>query len=202
MITIGLLGGVASGKSLVAEAFRELGAAILDGDRAGHEVLELEEVKQALRARWGERVFTAEGAVHRPAVAAIVFGPGAEPAAERAWLETVTHPRIGELLLARLSELGQSRPPAVVLDAPLMLEAGWDRMCDLVVFVDAPPDLRRSRAVGRGWREEDFAAREGAQESLDRKRARADVVIDNSGSAAATRQQVARVWREAVARDQ
>lgn len=202
MITIGLLGGVASGKSLVAETFRELGAAILDGDRAGHEVLELEEVKQALRARWGERVFTPEGAVYRPAVAAIVFGPGAEEAAERAWLESVTHPRIGELLLGRLAELGRGQPPAVVLDAPLMLEAGWDRMCDLVVFVDAPHDLRRSRALGRGWREEDFAAREGAQESLDRKRARADVVIDNSGSAEATRQQVARVWREALARDQ
>ena len=85
-----------------------------------------------------------------------------------------------------------------MLDAPLLLEAGWDGLCDTLVFVDAPRPLRMARAVGRGWREEEFAAREGVQKSLDSKRARADVIIDNSGSPESTRAQVERFWHTLV----
>lgn len=195
MLVIGLVGGVASGKSLVAAEFVRLGAAVLDGDRAGHDVLRLPEVRDQLVARWGPGILGADGEVARPAVAAKVFGTTDEARAERAFLEGVTHPRIGQLLLERLQAIGRAKPPAVVLDAPLMLEAGWDRFCDQIVFVDAPAHQRLQRALGRGWRAEDFAAREAAQESLDRKRARADVVIDNSGSPAETGRQIQQIWQ-------
>ncbi len=87
---------------------------------------------------------------------------------------------------------------AVVIDAPLLAEAGLDKLCDKLVFVDAPPEVRLQRALARGWRKEDFAAREDAQKSLDFKRKRADVVIDNSGSSEQTQAQVKRLWQNLI----
>jgi dephospho-CoA kinase len=85
-----------------------------------------------------------------------------------------------------------------VLDAPLLLEAGWDELCEKIVFVEAPREARLARARARGWGEEDFAAREGAQESLHRKRARADAIIDNSGSPERTQAQVEQFWASLI----
>jgi dephospho-CoA kinase len=195
--TIGILGGVASGKSKVAELFARLGAEVLDADAAGHEVLKLDDVKQAIRNRWGESVFNAQGDVDRPAVAKIVFGDTPQAAGELAFLEQITHPRIGQRLRDQISEIalrGDAR--AAVLDAPVMLKAGWDSFSDFVVFVDAPRDVRRSRARGRGWTDAEFAAREAAQESLEAKRKRADEIIDNSGPLVALQSQVARIWQK------
>ena len=87
---------------------------------------------------------------------------------------------------------------AAALDAPLLLEAGWDRLCDTLVFVDAPRGLRLARARKRGWSEADFARREAAQQSLEAKRGRADLVVDNSGPLDATRAQVERLWHSLI----
>jgi dephospho-CoA kinase len=195
-LVVGLIGGVASGKSLVARQFAELGGAVLDGDRAGHEVLRLPEVERAIRERWGEQVFDREGHVVRAAVAQIVFQ--GDPAArhELDYLQQLTHPRIGEMLVRQLQQArDDARVPVIVLDAPVMLEAGWSNVCDKMVFVDAPRELRLARARQRGWSEEDFTRREGVQASLDAKRARADVVIDNSGTPESTQAQTERFWR-------
>jgi dephospho-CoA kinase len=81
-----------------------------------------------------------------------------------------------------------------VLDAPLLLEAGWDELCGALVFVDAPRPLRRQRALTRGWTEEQFESREAAQLSVDEKRRRADFAIDNGGDEEDTREQVRRLW--------
>jgi len=193
---IGLIGGVASGKSLVAQQFAELGATVLDGDRAGHEVLRLEDVKEAIRQRWGNEVFDGNGEVIRPAVARIVFQPTDASRGELEFLERLTHPRIGEMLVNQLQQARDDRAvPAIVLDAPVMVEAGWSNVCDKMVYVDAERELRLARARQRGWSEEDFARREGAQVSLDAKRAKADVTIDNSGTTEETRAQVERFWQ-------
>lgn len=193
---IGLIGGVASGKSLVAQQFAELGARVLDGDRAGHAVLRLGDVKEAIRQRWGNEVFDGDGEVNRAAVARIVFEPNDESQGELEFLEGLTHPRIGEMLVKQLQEARDDRTvPAVVLDAPVMVEAGWSNVCNKIVYVDARRDLRLARARQRGWSEEDFARREGAQVSLDAKRAKADVAIDNSGTTEETRAQVERFWQ-------
>ena len=77
-------------------------------------------------------------------------------------------------------------------------EAGLDKLCDKLIFVDAPPEVRLQRAMARGWRKEDFTAREDAQKSLDFKRNRADVVIDNSGSPEQTQAQVQRLWQTLI----
>ena len=196
MITIGVLGGVASGKSLVTEQMRQLGAAALEADRIGHEVLRDPEVKAALRVRWGEAVFSPDGEIDRPTVARIVFAPRPHGPPELKFLEQQTHPKIGERLLAQLDALRRRGDvPAAVLDAPVLLKAGWDKMCDRIVFVDASREQRQTRARQRCWSDDDFAAREAAQESLETKRNRADLIVDNSGSIEATFAQVRQFWR-------
>jgi dephospho-CoA kinase len=194
MHILGLLGGVASGKSLVAAQLARLGAGVLDADRAGHEVLRLPEVEQAARERWGESVFGADGHIDRRRLAEIVFAPPQKGPEERRFLEELTHPRIARLLEGQAERLAAADCRVAVLDAPLLLEAGWDRLCQRLILVDAPHQLRLARALARGWTEREFAEREGVQESLDFKRKRADWVVDNSGSPDQTQAQIERLW--------
>jgi dephospho-CoA kinase len=195
MYLIGVLGGVAAGKSLVARQLARLGAGLLDADRAGHEVLRLPEIEAAVRQRWGAGVFDGEGRIDRERLARIVFADPPDGPRERKHLEQLTHPQIGRLLSRQAEALARSGSAAAVLDAPLLLEAGWDKLCGKLVFVDAPRQVRLSRALARGWSRENFEAREEAQESLDFKRKRADVVVDNSGSPEQIQAQVERFWQ-------
>jgi dephospho-CoA kinase len=198
MHVIGLLGGVASGKSLVARELTRLGAGLLDADRAGHEVLRSNRVETAARQQWGPTVFGADGRIDRAKLARIVFADPPDGPRQRKYLERLTHPEIGRLLRREADNLAAGGRQAAVLDAPLLLEAGWDHLCNTLIFVDAPRELRLARARRRGWTEEDFDRREDAQESLDLKRERADVIVDNSGSPQHTRVQVERIWRSLV----
>ena len=196
MKIIGILGGVASGKSLVADQFRHLGAKVLDADQVGHEVLREPEVIQAARERWGEAVIAEDGQINRSEVAKIVFAPPPAGTVELAFLEQLTHPRIGARLERLFEQMRYNgNAGVVILDAPVMLKSGWNRFCDHILFIEAPRKLRIQRARERGWSDADFAARESAQESLEAKRAAADHVIDNSGSVDSTRQQVESFWR-------
>lgn len=195
---IGLLGGIASGKSLVAREFVELGAGLLDADRAGHEVLRQPEVVQAVRDRWGPAVIDPDGRVDRKGLARIVFAGTPAARQELEFLEQLTHPRITELLRQQADRLVAAGVPALVLDAAVMLKAGWHELCDHIVFVDAPLETRIRRARKRGYTEEEFSQREAAQEPLAEKRRHAGFVLDNSGSLEATRDQVRRLWRQWV----
>jgi len=194
LFIVGILGGIASGKSLVADLLQQRGAAILDGDRAGHEVLRQQEVKQALRRRYGERVFDTDNEVDRKALAEIVFDPTPAGMAELQYLEQITHPRIKVVLRKQMEQLAREGKKVAVLDAPVMVKAGWDKLCNKIIFVDAPRPLRLERAKRRGWSEAAFERREAAQEPVDVKRALADVVIDNSGNRAHTEEQVECFW--------
>ncbi|MDZ7616180.1 MAG: dephospho-CoA kinase [Patescibacteria group bacterium] len=198
MQTVGVLGGVACGKSLVTRQFAQLGAGVVDADRLGHAALDEPEVRAALSVRWGGGVFLPDGTVHRKRVAEIVFDPAEEGAIERAFLERVVHPWITRGLEEAQARLRSQEYRVVVLDAPLLLEAGWDRLCSKLVFVDAPRQLRLARATSRGWTEEDVARREAAQVPLEVKRRRADVTIDNSGTPRETQAQVERLWESLV----
>ncbi len=194
MKILGLLGGVASGKSLVSRQLAERGALVLDADRAGHEALRLPRTEKAARQRWGDAVFGSDGHIDRSRLAKIVFAPLPDGPRERRFLEELTHPEIGRRLAAQ-AEVMPADSPLAVLDAALILEAGWDRLCDYFAFIDVPREMRLARALQRGWTEGDFAAREAAQESLDSKRTRADFIIDNSGSAEHTQVQVQHLWQ-------
>jgi dephospho-CoA kinase len=198
MKIIGLLGGIASGKSFVAEQFRRLGAEVLDADRVGHDVLLLPDVYNAVRKHFGDNVFGANGEVNRKALGRIVFAPPPAGPRELAILERLTHPEIRRRLRLKADQLTGNGVSAAVLDAPVMLKAGWDKFCDVVIYIDAPEEARLRRAQSRGWTPEEFKAREAAQESLELKRQRADFVVDNSASEEYTQQQIERIWRSLI----
>lgn len=193
MLTIGLIGGVASGKSAVARMLAERGAVILDADQAGHQVLLEPDVLETLVARWGSGILTAAGAIDRSAVARIVFAPGNET--ERQFLNRISHPRIAARLEAQLATLRSSHCPAAILDAALLMEAGWDSLCDEIVFVDVPREQRLGRARSRGWDEAELARREATQLPLEVKKMRATQVLDNGGDLTALQRQVESLWR-------
>ncbi len=198
MKVIGVVGGVCSGKSLVSRRLSDFGAVVLDADQTGHAVLCEAEIIALVRDRWGEDVFDASGRVDRSQVARRVFGPPPDGPRELAFLEQVTHPRIGVRLRQRMDRIATGQPDAmVVLDAALLIEAGWDVWCGQLIFVDAPRAVRLARAERRGWTEADFDAREAAQAPLDKKRSRADVVIDNSTSPEHTWEQL-EPWRRCL----
>jgi dephospho-CoA kinase len=199
MKTIGLVGGVASGKSTVAKMLGELGAGLLDADRTGHDVINDEpEVREALRKRWGDAVFDADGRISRPAIAKLVFGEASKTDAELLFLQDLLHPRIGQRLQSIGQEMDAAGKPAIVLDAPLLLEAGWKPFCDLVLMVDVPREIRLARAKLRGWTEADFDSREAAQVSVDEKRRLADFIITNAGTEADLRHAVREFWNEQI----
>jgi len=193
---IGMTGGVASGKSFVARQLAECGAAVIDVDRIGHDVLRLPEIEAAARQRWGDEIFSTSGQIDRRRLAERVFASTPQGREDLRYLESLTHPRIRQFLDERLDGLFRGGDVSgVVIDAPLLVEAGWNEFCDTIVFVDAPRPVRLTRALGRGWSEQDFTAREGRQESCEVKRRLADVVIDNAGSEESTRAQSQRAWQ-------
>jgi dephospho-CoA kinase len=199
MKSIGLVGGVASGKSRAAQMLLELGAGLLDADRAGHAILVTDpHVRHAIRERWGEDVFAADGSVDRAAVAGRVFKSDNEGFADREFLEDLLHPRIRRRLEAERREMVAAGRLAVVLDAPLLLEAGWGPMCDVVLMVDAERETRLARARKRGWSEAQFDEREAAQWPIVKKRQAADVVIHNDGTEDELRRSVCDFWNRYI----
>jgi dephospho-CoA kinase len=197
---IGLLGGVGCGKSFVAQRMQARGAVVLDADRAGHAVLRDSAVIAAARARWGDGIFDADGQINRRDLAQIVFAPTPQGTAELAFLEALTHPRISQRLEAEINQLASGDPPpAIILDAPVLLKAGWNKFCDKLVFVDAPLEVRQQRVQSRGWSTDELARREAAQEPLEVKRSLCDVVVQNGGAAEQTEAEIERIWPNVAA---
>ena len=177
---IGLIGGIGAGKSTVAAELGTLGCAVIDGDEIGHELLTDESVKRQVRDRWGDSVFNSDGEVRRSALGDIVFADPDELAA----LNAILHPRIGQELKRRIGEARSQRyVEAVVVDAAVLIEAGWQGLCTTVVFVDAPRQARLGRVqVQRNWDDAQLTARENLQFALDKKRAMADHILSNLAS--------------------
>lgn len=179
---LGLTGAVGGGKSAAASALKRRGAVVIDADAVGHEVLRRAEIVRLVANRFGSGVLDADGAVDRRALGRIVF---ADPDARRDLEEIVHPPMFAEFdrLIAQAEVLGEAR--LIVLDAAILLESGWQRACDFVVFVDAPKEVRVDRVRrSRGWSAEELDAREAAQWPVDRKKAGADRVLANDGDPA------------------
>ena len=186
-LILGLAGGIGSGKSAVAALLGELGFVVSDSDAGARAVLEKPEVVRELAAAFGRGVLDGDGRPDRRAIADAVFGD----AAKRRTLEGIIHPRLHrerELLIEAARVKGAA---GVVIDAPLLFEAGVDAECDAVIFVDAPRALRLRRVTqGRGWSEDELARREAAQISLSEKRARSHAVVANDDDHEALRARV------------
>lgn len=195
MLIIGLTGGIASGKSAVAAELAQLGAVVLNADEAAHRVINYPDVKQTLVERWGKEILLSGGEVNRTAVAARVFSPDQANTEEREFLENLLHPRIRLEFEPELEKLKNAGVPAAVIDAPLLLEAGWDEVCDVLLFVDSPrKDCQRRAELLRNWSPADFAAREAAQMPIEEKRRRATQTIANDGTLEQLRMRVHEFW--------
>jgi dephospho-CoA kinase len=185
---IGLIGGIGSGKSLVAAELVKHGGVLISGDRLGHEALRQPEIRSQLVARWGEAILDASGEIDRKRVAGIVF---ANPA-ERAALEATVHPYIRRRIREEIAKARQHpEVHLIVLDAAIMLEAGWHGVCDHLLFIDSPREIRLERLrQQRGWSAGEVEERENAQMPLAEKRRHADAVIDNAAGPEAVLAQV------------
>jgi dephospho-CoA kinase len=175
---VGLTGGLGAGKSTALETLGRLGAAVLSTDAVVHELYGNAELRQAVTARFGRGVLDDNGDVDRAAVARVVF---ADPA-ERAWLESLLWPAVGARVAAFRNAAGARTPPppAIVVETPLLFEAGMEDMFDATIAVIADNALRAERVAARG--QEDLAAREERQLSQDEKARRATHVVVNSGT--------------------
>lgn len=178
--TLGLIGQIGAGKSTAAGVLAGRGGAVIDADKLGHAALDVPAVKDALVAKWGTGILKPDGTVNRRAIAGIVFGDEAE----KRFLEATVFPVIGAMAEAAI-RTAKADPATrfVVLDAAVMLEAGWAGVADKLLFLAAPRDVRLDRLHRRaGWTDSDLTAREASQWPAAEKMARADAVVVNDGT--------------------
>lgn len=192
---IGIVGGIGAGKSTVAAELAALGCRVIDADRIGHQLLEEPAVRGRVLERW-PAVADASGAIDRPALAKIVFAADGELEALNAILHPMIRLRMQDGIgLARAEEC----VPAVVIDAAVLLEAGWDDLCTTLVFVGSRDDQRRHRVrESRGWDAQAWRQRENSQFSLDIKRTRCDYSVDNSSDVSCLRERIRELFRKIV----
>ncbi|MFQ5735171.1 MAG: dephospho-CoA kinase, partial [Planctomycetaceae bacterium] len=192
----GLVGGIGSGKSAVARWLADrCNLTLIDGDEIGHAALNLPGVKSQLSTRFGQAVFDETGEIDRSALARQVFGTTPVQKQARHDLESIVHPHIRSTISETIRRARTSNGvTGVLLDAAVLLEAGWQDVCDCVVFVDASDAVRRQRvAEGRGWNGEDLARRESSQLPLDEKRRRADFIIANNSTVESAGRQLEKI---------
>lgn len=190
MILIGLTGGIGSGKSTVSARLAELGARVIDADAIVRSVQAPgTEVFAAIVERFGHDVVAEDGTLDRPGLAALVFNDPDELTA----LNAIVHPAVGVAIAEALAAAAET-DDVVVLDVPLLVESGRDDMAAMVV-VDLDPEVAVQRLVQhRGFTEEDARARISRQASREERLAKADRVLDNSGSVEALLAQVDALW--------
>ncbi len=194
MIKVALTGGVASGKSTVAALMREAGLPVLDSDTIARQVVAPgKPAWQALRQNFGEEFFGPDGSVDRQALARHVF---TRPEA-RQKLNRLLHPWIAQELQERLAQLQSQGEPLVVVEIPLLFELGLETLYDSIIVVYSDLESQKQRLARRDSRVADeVAGILAAQGSLRQKAAQADFVVDNSGSLAATKEQVKKIIAE------
>ena len=190
---IGILGGIASGKSTVAAEFAKLGCKVIDADDIAHKLLETEPVKEKIAACFGRAVLDSAGKIDHKKLAAVVFGDLDKLSS----LNEIIHP----FVLRRAEELmelysRQDQVKAIVLDMPLLVEVGWATRCDRLVFVDCRRKLRALRAEKKGFDQNQLKIRENFQISLDSKVGLADNTVVNNSDFSALVRQVADIFSD------
>ena len=202
MIIIGLIGRIGAGKSTVAQRFATHGAHVIDADKIAHEVLEEGDVVRQIVDRFGVDVLDADGRIRRRAVADRVFGPTPDHARALEWLEALVHPRVRSRIEAQLATLqarehGHDGDTVVVLDVPLLVQAGWADRCDRLGEVSCSEEIRRQRLAARHW---GLAEQEAREAAWNRKYAAVGLpsekmsTVDASGDLAYTSAQVDSIW--------
>ncbi len=190
---IGILGGIASGKSTVAAEFVKLGCKVIDADKIAHKVIEQKNIKKKIVDLFGRDVLDSAAEVDRKKLAGVVFS-SAEVLSS---LNRIVHP----LVIAQTEELieqynRQNQVKAIVLDMPLLAEIGWAERCDRLIFVDCSEEIRLQRAKKMGFNKNQLKIRENFQISLDNKATLADNSLENNSGFSALVRQVADIFSD------
>ena len=188
MIVVGLTGGIATGKSTTADMFRERCIAVFDADQCVHDLLGVGGVAVAkISAAFGDDVLGGDGAIDRNRLGQRVF----QNAEDRSILEKILHPLVADDREEFLARHRQNNAQMVVLDVPLLFEAGTHNLCDLVVVTNVPLEIQRERALSRdGMTGDKLTGILNSQIPLSEKVARADFVLDTGTDLHVTRQQL------------
>lgn len=189
---IGILGGIGSGKSTVAVAFGAAGGAVIDADAIAHSLLEREDVRSRLIDILGAGILNSNGLIDRSALAQVAFG---QPETLK-FLTCVLHPLVLERTEG-LIEVYQGQPDVrgIVLDMPLLLEVGWEKKCDFLVFVDCSEEKRWLRIEKNAKIDiEQLKIRENFQISLDKKKEKAHYRVVNDNDKSDIAEQVAQIF--------
>lgn len=188
VLTIGLTGGIASGKSTVAAMFRDLHIPVIDADEIAHRVTAIDgEAYQLIVETFGSDILDSNGAIDRRRLGAIVF----HDEQKRKQLNAIVHPLVRQHMLKQKEQYARKGEKAVVLDIPLLFESNLEHLVDriLVVYVDEQIQLRRL-CERNGFSFEEAWARIKSQMPLEQKRKKADAVIDNNGTIEQTKRQL------------
>ena len=196
MQRVGLTGGIGAGKSTAAEMLRNLGACVVNADRLGHETYSRDGT--ALRLvleRFGNGILSDDGEIDRVSLARIVFGDKKE----RLALEGIVWPEIRKLISIRLAEAEASGAEVAVVEAAILLEAGWEDLFDQVWTVEAPSDVVRTRLMARqSMSASEADARLAAQLTPADRTARSSLVIKNTGTVDELRSTVTAAYKNLV----
>ena len=192
---IGILGGIGSGKSTVANEFAKLGCAVVDADEIAHKLLNEPAVREKVLGLYGQDISDSTGKIDHRKLAAVVFAD----ADKLSSLNRIIHPLVlkqAEKLIRQYN--GQGRVKAIVLDMPLLAEVGWEKRCDRLIFVECEPRLRSERAKKMGVFFDEIKIRENFQISLDNKASVADNTINNNSDFSVLVKQVADIFSNIV----
>ena len=196
VLVLGLTGGIGTGKSEVTRALASLGASVIDADRVGHEAYRPHQgIWQEVVQAFGEEILSPDGEVDRKALGAIVFS---QPDA-RAKLNGIMHPWMAKEIERRIDQMRQDGVEVVVLEAALLIEAGWQGLVDELWVTTADEEEAVTRVSLRsGLSEEQVRGRMATQMPVAEKIRQADVVIDNSGNLEGLQRRVAQEWNVRV----
>jgi len=198
LIKVGLTGGIACGKSSVANWFAEKGIPVIDADRTVHELMEQPEVVSRIEKEFGSG-YLENGRINRVSLGRKVFS---EPEARKR-LEGILHPLTAEAILEKTSELEKQGFNIIILEVPLLFEVGWDRLVDEVWVVDVSPDIQKKRlTVRNGFSPEEAEVRIASQMPLEEKAKRAHIVINNSGTWEETQKELEAIFAEIIEKHQ
>lgn len=190
---IGILGGIASGKSTVAAEFAKLGCEVINADKIAHELLENEAVKRQIVAAFGPSILDQKGRIDRKKLADIVFADTHKLSS----LNLIVHPLVLERAEQQIDKCSrQNQVRAIVLDVPLLAEVDWAKRCDRLIFVRCSKRIRAERAKKMGFDKNQLKIRENFQISLDNKAGIADNTIENNSDFSALVRQVADIFTD------
>ncbi len=193
MKIIGLTGGICSGKSTVSHMLAKLGATVLDADEIGHEALKPDtEVWHKVVAAFGRQILTAKGDIDRNKLGKIVF----DSAESLSQLNRIMHPRMYEMIKVQLEQYRKQGTRAVVLEAPLLIEANWTSLVDEVWITVAPEPIVLKRLQDRnGLSTPESLVRIHSQMSNEERLKHADLIIDTDCDFDELRTRVEKLWR-------